>query len=240
MSKKMPLFAALMAMLSSTPAIAAEQPVVLELFTSQGCSSCPPADALLRQLSANDPSLIPLSLHVDYWNRLGWSDPYSSSLYTDRQNNYAAALGERQVFTPQLIVNGIVSAVGSRENEVKDAIARSKKTPQPFKVAITPDQGGKALDVTVASISAGAAAHLDRVEVLEVHYSAHSQTKVEAGENSGRMLEHINNVTSIKRVGALQTANYHYQIPFADLSGDHVAVILQAENQGPILGAAAY
>src|SRR5581483_3518730 len=94
---------------------------VLELFTSQGCSSCPPADALAGRLST-DPGLLVLSFHVDYWDDLGWKDSFSSQQSTDRQYQYARALRQQTVFTPQLIVNGRRSLVGSQENEVRKAI----------------------------------------------------------------------------------------------------------------------
>src|SRR5271170_2274982 len=113
-------------------------PVVLELFTSQSCSSCPPADALLKQLSASDPDLLPLSFHVDYWDYLSWKDTYSSPAYTNRQKTYAQALGQNGVFTPQLIVNGTTSVVGSNENDVDQAIAAARRTPPAVSVSLKP------------------------------------------------------------------------------------------------------
>jgi hypothetical protein len=104
--------------------VAGPQRSIVELFTSQGCSSCPPADALLGRLSA-DPALLALSFHVNYWNSIGWKDPFSSQISTDRQYTYAHALGERTVFTPQLIVNGTRSVIGSQENEIRKEIAKA-------------------------------------------------------------------------------------------------------------------
>src|SRR5688572_4445559 len=101
----------------SLPAFAAERPVVLELFTSQGCSSCPRADALLRHLAADDPSILPLSFHVHYWDRLGWKDPFSSAESTARQQAYRDMHNGR-MYTPQLIVEGAASAIGSNKAQV--------------------------------------------------------------------------------------------------------------------------
>ena len=105
---------------------ASQKTVVLELFTSQGCSSCPPADALLHRLSAEDPTLLPLSFHVHYWDSLGWKDPFSSTQNTDRQNAYAQNFGDSQVYTPELVVDGMSGVVGSQETKVRNAIALAK------------------------------------------------------------------------------------------------------------------
>src|ERR1700722_5414982 len=103
---------------------------LVELFTSQGCSSCPPADAVVGRLSSN-PAVLVLSFHVNYWDDLGWKDPFSSVLSTDRQYAYARSLNERSVFTPQLIVNGMQSLVGSQEGKVQKAVAATSDTSFP-------------------------------------------------------------------------------------------------------------
>src|SRR5277367_5346912 len=128
---------------------ASEMPVVLELFTSQGCSSCPPADALLKRLSAENNRLLSLSFHVDYWNYLGWKDPYSSPASTDRQRGYASAL-DGQVYTPELVVNGATAVVGSDEHRVRDAIKSAQRTISPVQVVITTKPNTSALDVAVS------------------------------------------------------------------------------------------
>src|SRR3982750_4509683 len=107
-------------------AMAAERPVVIELFTSQGCSSCPPADALLATM-ADDPSTLVLSYHVHYWDHLGWKDPFSSAENTQRQKNYDTLLGQSTIFTPQMIMDGHLSAVGSYPDRVTAAITDAKK-----------------------------------------------------------------------------------------------------------------
>src|SRR5271170_1729067 len=126
-------------------------PVVLELFTSQSCSSCPPADALLKKLSASDPDVLPLSFHVHYWDYLSWKDTYSSPIYTDRQKAYAQALGQNGVFTPQLIVNGTASVVGSNENDVERTITAARRTPSAVNVSLKP--AGHQLIASIAANS---------------------------------------------------------------------------------------
>src|SRR5438876_198466 len=123
--------------LGITPVAAAERPIVVELFTSQGCSSCPPADALLAEL-ADRPGILALSFHVDYWDRLGWKDPFSSPAATRRQQRYADLLGLATVYTPQIVVDGKWQAVGSDRAEVERALgsARGRRDEVPVALAV--------------------------------------------------------------------------------------------------------
>ena len=232
------LTAALIILTSCSALAATQQPVVLELFTSQGCSSCPPADALLRQLSANDPSLLPLSFHVHYWDYLGWKDPFSSESNTNRQRGYAHSLSAGQVFTPQLIVNGGSSAIGSQEGEVREAIAHAKQTPASVDVSITPDPAtGK---LTVAFTAMGQTALHSDADIWGISFNRHSKTNVANGENSGRMLESMNNVIEIKRLGVWHSSDAHLTLQLDPVTEDGTTIIVQATQQGRILGAAAY
>jgi hypothetical protein len=212
-------------------------PVVLELFTSQGCSSCPPADALLKQLVTDDPSLLALSFHVHYWDNLGWKDPYSSEINTERQRGYASAMNSRQVFTPQLIVNGMTSVVGSDERAVENAIATAKARQPEAEISIAPSADGHDL---VVSIPSKANAPIATADVWEVRFNRYAKTKVSAGENGGRQLENINNVTSIKHLGMWPQGNSRYKIPLDSPIGQNIAIIVQTLNAGPILEAATY
>jgi len=161
--------------LIATRARAAPAPVVLELFTSQGCSSCPPADALLGELTRH-PGVIGLAWHVDYWNSLGWRDPYARREWTDRQRTYARHLNG-EVFTPALVVNGAAMMVGSDKAAVRQAIEMA--APQPVGVALRRTAAGLEAEIGVtATLVTGTLAI----------YDPEQATQVDAGENQGRKL----------------------------------------------------
>jgi hypothetical protein len=213
-----------------------EHPVVLELFTSQGCSSCPPADALLKQLSAADANLIPLSFHIHYWDRLGWKDVYSSPVNTDRQKAYARALKDHRIFTPQLIVGGKVSVIGSDVGAVKQAIAAAMQSPPAATVSLQPESTRHAL---IASIRLNDPSLTDtQPDIWEVRFEREASTVVAAGENRGRTLDSINNVTSIKSLGTWSKSSNPLPVTMPASGG--VAIIVQLQGQGEILGAASY
>jgi hypothetical protein len=210
-------------------AAASPQRPVVELFTSQGCSSCPPADAIAGRLST-DPAVLVLSFHVNYWDDLGWKDPFSSQASTDRQYAYARSLSETSVFTPQVIVNGTQSVVGSQESAIRKAIAAAGKTPLPIQVDLS-----KQADGSVNLVLTGPAVAAD---IWEVRYVHHSVTRIGAGENGGRTLETFNDVTQLRRIGAFASGTFKLQ----PLQGpqDGLAVVVQSSGMGRILGASAY
>ena len=160
--------------------------VVLELFTSQGCSSCPPADALLGEL-AKRPDTIALAWHVDYWNNLGWKDPYASRQWTERQRDYARHLHD-EVYTPALVVNGAVIVVGSDRRAVLRAMAA---TPAPMAVT---------LRRTPTGLEAQANAWPDGASALFVAYDPDNTTAVPAGENAGRRLKEFQIVRDAREI----------------------------------------
>lgn len=205
----------------------AGKPVVLELFTSQGCSSCPPADELLDRL-ANDPSLIALSFHIDYWDYLGWKDPYSFPAATERQRSYAKVLGGG-VFTPQLVVDGNTSIVGSREADVLSAIERARLSSPIADVAFSKSAVENEIIVDVSSRRTG------NVNVLLVYFLPNSMTDVRTGENRGRHLVSRNAVTDIRHLGLLEKGNMQYRLPLP--RGTGAAVIVQEAGPGAVLGA---
>jgi hypothetical protein len=170
-------------------------PVVLELFTSQGCSSCPPADRLLDRLASagvvGARSVAPLSFHVDYWNDLGWADPYSSSAWTDRQQQYARALHDDRVYTPELVVGGAAGMVGSDASAVTQAIQRAD---HPARLPATGSWAAEAITVT-ATAPADA-------DVWVAVWETSTTTKVTRGENSGETLSSIRVVRRLERVAA--------------------------------------
>lgn len=206
--------------------------VVLELFTSQGCSSCPSADALLEKLAAEDKSLLPLSMHIDYWNYLGWKDPFSSPANTEKQKAYNRNFGVRGLYTPELVVDGAVDMDGNRVDDVQQAIKNAKARISPANVKI--DKGtGDRLNVTVSGPIK------DGVDIFAVRYNHAAQTAVGAGENNGRMLISINNVVSIENLGPYKNPMSLFVVnkPNADQG---LAIIVQANNVGPILGAGVF
>jgi hypothetical protein len=209
-------------------------PVVVELYTSQGCSSCPPADALLAELAARY-DVVALSLHVDYWDYIGWKDPYGSPMNTDRQRRYAEALSLRYVYTPQIIVDGRANIVGTHRDEVLAEIKKAAGREKPIRIRITTGGGGKVI------ISAGRAPEVGATVWLAVYDRGH-ETEVKRGENAGRTIRNANVVRSFERLGTW--TGERLEIPL-DLAGaaargrDGCAVIVQEGRYGPILAAAA-
>jgi hypothetical protein len=175
-------------------------PVVVELFTSEGCSSCPAADAALRALetsqSLNGVEVIALGQHVDYWNRLGWQDPFSSAAFTQRQRDYAQGFGSG-AYTPQAVVNGRYELVGSRRPELAEAIAKAAKAPR-ARVSVSRAANGS-LHVSVADLPTGT----QQSEVLLALTETGLSSQVGRGENSGRLLRHASVVRTLRPLGTV-------------------------------------
>ena len=180
---------------AATPALI--DPVVVELFTSQGCSSCPPADRLISRLG--DPKLrgrvIPLAFHVDYWDRLGWRDPFSSPAWTTRQEEYARAMGLHGTYTPQIVVAGSRECVGSDQSKVMAAIQAEANGRRPVKITITqPDPNGGGHDEVRFRLTAHALADAKRdQQILVAVFESGLETKIRSGERGGESL--INDFT---------------------------------------------
>jgi hypothetical protein len=202
---------------------AAARPVLLELFTSQSCSSCPPAEALLGVLKAR-PDVVALEFHVDYWNALNWRDPYSAHAFTNRQRDYAAALGT-EVFTPQIVIDGRRSAVGSDRSAIGAAIQAARDT-QPAGPVLGLARQGRTLTVTVGAGNGAAA-------VLLAGYDPAQTTSVPSGENGGAVLNEVNVVRSLRKLGDWngQALTLSAVVP----AGERFAVVLQAAD-GAVLG----
>ncbi len=210
----------------------ASPPVVLELFTSQSCSSCPPADALLAELArGGDDRLLPLAFHVTYWDRLGWKDPFSLPEATERQRRYAALWGRDNVFTPQMVVQGARDAVGSDRRAVMAAIeaARAAAAEGPA-MRLAPGEGGAGLALSVGAGRGSGTLWL-------VGFDPRHVTEVRAGENGGRNLVHTQVVRSLRQAGAWRGEALRLILP-APAGGERAAVLLQAPD-GRILSAAA-
>jgi hypothetical protein len=209
---------------------AGQPPTVVELFTSEGCSSCPPADALLAEL-ASRPEVLALSWHVDYWDRLGWKDPYSSAVATARQRDYARLRGTGEVYTPQIVVDGRWQAVGSDRAAVEEAIGAARHMSAALPVTLTLDHDNRAR-VTIG-VSGGAVTG----RVVLVAYDRRHVDAVSGGENDGRTLAHVDVVRGVAEIGRFDGSPTNITAPVA-WSADRLTVLVEGED-GHILGAAA-
>lgn len=223
---------AALVLLATGPAVAlaAQRPVVVQLFTSLGCSDCPPADALLARLSSQDHDVLGLDLHVTYWNDAAWADPYSLRSVDELQNGYAALRHDSEVYTPEAVVDGGQPFVGSNADAMAAAIAQAKAriaAAPPIPASIRVD--ARELDVTIGSgIGAGT--------VWLFGFNPVRTTRVQGGENAGASITEVNVVSSMTRLGDWRghALKLHTNLP----AGARFAIILQRAD-GTILAAAA-
>lgn len=216
--------AALLAL--SAPALPESRPAVVELFTSQGCSSCPPAEAYLGKLTARS-DVIALAFHVTYWDDLGWRDRFALTEAVDRQNGYARNFHSATVYTPQLVVDGLSGTPGTnlRLDAVADAVP----------VGVTVGEGRVQVEV-------GSNPHFAGGDVILVSYLRHAVSAIGRGENAGRQLEEFNIVRGITKLGPWRGASTRFEVPLSSIAADatDVAVLIQAPGQKAILGAATH
>jgi hypothetical protein len=217
---------------TARPPSAAEGPWAVELFTSQGCSSCPPADAYLGML-AKRPDIVALSYHVDYWDYIGWKDAFATRATTNRQRAYARVLKQRYVYTPEMVVEGIGHDTGREragiERLLAEAQRRSTKRATP---ELSRTQGG-ALTVKLAAFPLEGAP----ADVTLAIYDRRHSTPVASGENQGRMLENFNVVRRLEMLSRWDGAAASWTIDNAGLQpGLGAAVIVQRADHGPVLG----
>ncbi|MDV7144388.1 DUF1223 domain-containing protein [Tropicimonas sp. TH_r6] len=202
--------------------------IVVELFTSQGCSSCPPADALLNELTERH-DILPLALHVDYWDYIGWADDFARPEHTARQKAYAHVAGSRTIYTPQMVVAGTEQIVGTRPMELADALMRHQSAGQP--VRLTAQRANETIIVTAPAL-----ADAGRYRVDLVRFVKERKVKITRGENAGKTLRYTNIVTDWETLSAWTGA-----APLAldlVLSGpEQAVVIVQEDGFGPIVGA---
>ena len=217
---------ALAAALAPVAASAADRPVVVELFTSQGCSSCPPANAYLNELARDRSDVLALAFHVTYWDRLGWKDPFSMQAATERQDRYGHKFGDGS-YTPEIVIDGASSHVGSRRDEVGPAIDAAKRRGRTAtNVSVTRESGKLTIEVGEGSGSG---------KVLLVGFDHAHETAIRRGENGGRTLRESNVVRSVREVADWQGKALHVGETFPE--GEDAAVIVQAPD-GRIVGAA--
>ena len=233
MQTRATLAAGLMALLVATPVTAQDGngPVVVELFTSQGCAACPPADALLGEI-AERADVIALALHVDYWDYIGWQDTFAAPEFTARQHAYGHAAGSTVVYTPQMIVGGVDHVVGVRPMTVSELIQTHRAAPDP--VAIT-------VHATADGFEVEALARMDpprpRMVVQLVTYIPHQEVPISRGERAGTVGTHYNVVTSWEVVDQWDgSAPMRFRV-VPQHAVPHVVIVQQA-GHGPILGAA--
>lgn len=215
--------------LGTGAALAAQRPVVVQLFTSLGCSDCPPADALLARISEQDPDVLALDLHVTYWNDAAWTDPYSLAGADQLQNGYAALQHDSEVYTPEAVVDGGRPFVGSDAGAMAAAIARAKAriASRPL-VPLSIRGGARELTITIGS---GAGTGI----VWLFGFDPSRTTRVQGGENAGATLREVNVVSSITRLGDWRGGKL--QLRTRSPAGARFAVVLQSSD-GIILGAA--
>jgi hypothetical protein len=232
------------ASMTPLPASAGEPRAVIELFTSQGCSSCPAADKVLGELS-RDPTLVTLSLPVDYWDYLGWKDTLALHGHSNRERAYADTRGDREVYTPQVVVNGIVHVLGSDKAAIEQAIAQTRQSAAPLTLPVTIAVADGKVSVNVPAANGENAS----AEVWLCPITGKAQVAIERGENRGHTLAYTNVVRRWVKLGDWSGTAETFSVPVAELADadfslrdiDRVAVIVQsgvAAKPGLMLGAA--
>jgi hypothetical protein len=244
--------AALFGVFTSPPAPGVAQttqanrtPVLVELFTSEGCSSCPPADALLAKLDQTQPidgaEIIVLGEHVDYWDGQGWHDRFSSHQYTERQNEYCGRLHVDSAYTPQMIVDGTDQFVGNDAAHAVRAIQHAAQTPKIKLIVSQPVVDGQKVS---ASVSSPAPTATKKADLYAALVDPKDTTEVRGGENGGHRLQHVGVVRSLQRVGKLKDlgagpVSFGLNAPADAKPGEmRVVVFTQESGQGAVLGAA--
>jgi hypothetical protein len=222
---------------TASVAVEAEPFAVIELFTSQGCSSCPAADKLLSELK-DDPNLITLSLPIDYWDYLGWKDTLAMPGHTARQKAYSRMRGDREVYTPQVVINGVAQVLGSSREDIEKAVAQSRDGAHPLSVPVELAQTENRVTVKLPSKPGS-----ESGEVWLCPVTGAVPVGIGRGENRGRTITYTNVVRRWIRLGAWTGKSESFSVPVDTIKssgGDTVAVILQggsADKPGKVLGA---
>lgn len=219
----------MMVLIATSSAYCGERPAVIELYTAEGCSSCPPAEELLGEI-ANRSTVIALALHVDYWDSEGWRDKYALSAATLRQNQYAHALRRSAVVTPQFVIDGVRTIEGTNRSAI---IAAAAQTAQGIPLELT------LADATVR-VAIGAATDAHPCAVVLFAYLPRAISAIAHGENAGRTLHEFNVVRAVVNLGEWSGREQILSLPLAQLPGDatQVAVVVQEVGPGAIVGSA--
>jgi hypothetical protein len=211
---------------------------VVELFTSQGCSSCPKADALMEKTYSRRSDVLALSFAVDYWDYIGWKDTNASPRNSARQRDYAKTRGDGAVYTPQMVVNGRAHSVGSQGGEIDQALVRTAAATQVSWVPLTVSSGTSGITVAASAASKGEAVS---AQLLLVGIKRRQEVGIDRGENAGRSITYVNIVRELKPIGTWTGVATSFAIPpdqIASTACDAYAVILQRGQGGPVIGAA--
>jgi len=238
MSPRVALSLAVIASALSTGAAHAEPRAVIELFTSQGCSSCPPADQLAGEFT-RDPSIIVMSLPIDYWDYLGWKDTLALPGHTNRQRAYARARGDREVYTPQVVVNGSVHVLGSDKDAIENAIVRTDKQPGTLSLPVTLSVANGQISASVPATKGAAA----KGEVWLCPITKDVPVTIARGENTGHTVTYHNVVRRWIKLGDWNGTAHTFTLPVRDIGAgdiDTIAVVVQSgtkEAPGAMLGA---
>jgi hypothetical protein len=241
------LVALMFAATPDAPRADAASPVLVELFTSEGCSSCPPADALLGKLDGSQPiagtQVIVLSEHVDYWDHDGWKDAYSSSFFTDRQREYARRLGVREPYTPQMVVDGSAQMNGSDARAVTSAIDKAReKITIPVRISAVSIANEKTLRVHLAVAALPADLKARKADIFVAIALDHAESHVSSGENKGRDIRHVAVAQSLGKVGSVENGkNFDRDVlvkvkSTADISNLRLIAFVQQPDGGEVFG----
>lgn len=216
----------------TTPAVGF---AVLELFTSQGCSSCPPADELLgKYVHENNDYIIPIAFHVDYWNRLGWKDSFSTGEYSQRQHEYAQAFSNNSVYTPQVVVNGVAEMVGSDEDKISKAVNKALKETPLATITIN----SKEITGNKIFIQYNVTGGITSTNIVALLVQNKTTTNIKAGENNGATLKGYNVVRSFGSTTAQTSGSCTLQLPSnTDVKNLSIVLFTQNVNSLKITGA---
>lgn len=216
----------------AAPASADQRPVVVELYTSQGCSSCPPADSIFGQLEGRD-DVIAIAMHVDYWDYIGWKDEFGHPDHAVRQRAYAQNAGRRSIYTPEMVVNGVLDIVGAKPMVLADAIAQYRDVAP--KMTLEGARQGETLRVQGSKMSGGAKA----MDVYVLRIMPKQSTKITRGENRGKTFEYSNIAHDWQMVGTWNGTS-PLDMTVTVTGTDPVVVLVQEANVGPIVAAARF
>ena len=208
---------------------AEDQPVVVELFTSQGCSACPPADAQLHRLT-NKPNVIALALHVDYWDYIGWEDSFAKPDFTERQRAYAQAQNERMIYTPQFMINGMANSMANQLEEVDGLIRKYQTTAAALSLSMR--RFGMSVDITLSDAS-----YYGPYDVHLVTVSPNNTVDILTGENGGKVISYANVVTEWRTLG-IWNGDWMTSFQTGPLGPGKHAVLVQFHGHGEIIGSA--